>query len=218
MKKGIITLIYLVFFTISSFAGCIYTKPLTVKEVEIGNMLSWETSSENNNMKFAIQKSMDGKLFENIGEVKAMGENEEIADYRFLDIAIGVQKVFYRLMQIDYTGAFSLSHTVLMNRATENTFMISSMNSTMTDGIFTFEVKSLKAGSLNYQVLSAEKAKMLKGKFLIKKDINTVNINLKELTNGDYTILLFKNNELEHVNISKVPRDKMPKIDYVVKD
>lgn len=217
--KVIITLIYLSFFSISAFAGCIYSEPLAVKEVEIGNMLSWETSDEQNNKMFIIQKSFDAKNFENIGEVKASGEVGENSEYRFLDIAIGTENVYYRLSQMDYSGKTSYSHIVKMNRTSNNNFMITSMNSTMTSAFFSFEINSTFEGVLKYKVLSAEKIKMLEGSlFLEKKENNDLFIDLTELPRGDYDVIMFSNKELEKINITKVLPGDMPLNEFVIKN
>lgn len=74
--------------------------------------LDWATSSELNSDYFEVQRSMNGKSFEGIGQVKAVGHSEEITTYQYTDpgvTSIPNDRVYYRLRQVDIDGAFSFS-------------------------------------------------------------------------------------------------------------
>jgi hypothetical protein len=67
--------------------------------------LSWKTSTEKNNLGFAVQRSKDGKTFNDIGFVNGSGTTTEAKSYSFIDMNLGeVNKLYYRLRQIDYDG------------------------------------------------------------------------------------------------------------------
>jgi len=89
--------------------------------------LNWETASEINSDYFIVQKSIDGKNFEETGRVKAAGNSTETRNYSFVDRSTVKGIVYYRLCEVDFDGtkteseiipvsfdigAFDLSHTI----------------------------------------------------------------------------------------------------------
>jgi hypothetical protein len=75
--------------------------------------LVWTTSSEINNKGFEVQRSVNGKTFETIAFVKGEGNSNYNVVYSSIDenaFAINqVQKLYYRLNQIDFDGKSTLS-------------------------------------------------------------------------------------------------------------
>ena len=71
--------------------------------------LIWETLSEVNNDGFFIQRSKDGVLWEDIGFEKGIGTSNEVNRYNFNDEDITIARVYYRLKQVDFDGAYSYS-------------------------------------------------------------------------------------------------------------
>ncbi len=71
--------------------------------------LIWATASEKNNSHFEIEKSNDGKNWEQIGRVKGEGNSLEIVRYDFLDAQPFSGINYYRLKQVDFDGSFEYS-------------------------------------------------------------------------------------------------------------
>lgn len=66
--------------------------------------LSWATASELNFDYFAVERSLNGSNFEEIGQVVGHGTTEERHDYSFVDNSPFIQKLYYRLKTIDFDG------------------------------------------------------------------------------------------------------------------
>ncbi len=83
------------------------------KKVNDNVKLVWITSSEINNKGFDVQRSVNGKTFETIAFVKGEGNSNNNVMYSSIDenpFAIKqVQKLYYRLNQIDFDGKSTLS-------------------------------------------------------------------------------------------------------------
>ncbi len=84
--------------------------------------LNWTTASEENNDYFIVQRSTDGKQFEDIGEVDGNGTTSAITHYQYLDNTTQITNqpinqltFFYRLKQVDFDGKFEYSKTVVVN-------------------------------------------------------------------------------------------------------
>jgi hypothetical protein len=75
-------------------------------------VLSWNTSSEYNSDFFAIERSLDGISFTEIGKVEAAGTSISPLDYSFVDYGVNefsVNKIYYRLRMVDADASFDYS-------------------------------------------------------------------------------------------------------------
>ncbi|MFK7808814.1 MAG: cytochrome c peroxidase [Saprospiraceae bacterium] len=75
-------------------------------------LLHWSTSFELNTEKYVIQKSKDGRSFENIGEVRAAGESRIVEEYSFIDKTPLNGQSYYRFEQLDFDGRITYSPIV----------------------------------------------------------------------------------------------------------
>ena len=81
------------------------------KEASV-TVLNWQTATEENNEKFEIEVSQDGKNFTKIGEVAGHGTTQEVQNYEFIDAQPKAGVNYYRLKQLDYNGVFDYSNIV----------------------------------------------------------------------------------------------------------
>jgi len=65
-------------------------------------VLEWQTSSEENNRAFIIERSVDGKAFEPIAEVAGKGNTHQISTYQLTDNSLLTGINYYRIRQIDF--------------------------------------------------------------------------------------------------------------------
>jgi len=71
--------------------------------------LTWRTSSETQNDRFVVERSLDGESFSDIGSVKGAGTTQETQDYSFVDENVPGTIAYYRLRQVDFDGGESFS-------------------------------------------------------------------------------------------------------------
>ncbi len=81
--------------------------------------LIWSTATEINNEGFIIQRSVDGKSFDDIGYVKGHEDSDELLSYSFKDYAPPSGLIYYRLKQVDFDGAFEFSRIEVAEIAKE---------------------------------------------------------------------------------------------------
>jgi hypothetical protein len=111
-----------------------WADPLTVKLQDLyakenaGNiLLSWKTSTEQNNKGFFIEASLNGKEWETIGFESSQyvsGTGYELKTYQWIDRSPMGQKVYYRLQQVDYDNQATYTHTVSVSLSQEQTVSI----------------------------------------------------------------------------------------------
>lgn len=205
MKKYIFThitillvLMVLMFFAIqNSFAACVYDQQLSVEDFDMGNMLTWSTSSETNNKAFEVQKSLDGVKFVKIGKVKGAGTISEKQEYRFLDVSAAQGKTYYRLKQIDLDDKFYFSDVVIVSKETANNFTIISMTPPSDeDNLFEITVNAISEDELDYKVFDMRGNLVYRQKQQLKKGINIITIDLSEISGDDTDTGFAGNNDL----------------------
>ena len=77
--------------------------------------LNWNTSTETNNKGFAIERSTDGKNFNEIAFVNGKGTTAQSQSYSYMDNANTTGTLYYRLRQIDFDGQYKITGTVTVN-------------------------------------------------------------------------------------------------------
>lgn len=99
-------------------AGCTFVSlpvqlvNFTVNAVELGNLLQWSTSAEQNNKEFDIERSNDAIHWIKIGSVNAQSDNGNSSDllyYSFTDTNSLKGINYYRFLQRDYSGQWQYS-------------------------------------------------------------------------------------------------------------
>ncbi|RNI31590.1 T9SS type A sorting domain-containing protein [Rufibacter latericius] len=85
-----------------------------VKKVAEGARLTWATAAEKDNDRFVVERSVDGKTFEAIGEVKGAGNSNVLLKYSFLDRSPRTVVNYYRLTQHDYDGKAETHRTIYL--------------------------------------------------------------------------------------------------------
>ncbi len=77
--------------------------------------LLWETSFEEDNEGFHVERSSNGEDWSRIGYVDGAGNSESGNNYQFDDITPFNGQNFYRLLQEDFDGDFSYSSVVVVD-------------------------------------------------------------------------------------------------------
>jgi hypothetical protein len=73
------------------------------------NELNWKTASESNNDYYAIERSADGLIFEEIGKQNGAGNSLVYIYYSYKDQNPSKGVSYYRLKQVDFNGKFTYS-------------------------------------------------------------------------------------------------------------
>lgn len=68
-------------------------------------VLEWATASEDNNDYFEVQSSADAVNWNAVGQVTGSGNSNLPVYYSYVDESVAHGRVYYRLKQVDYSGA-----------------------------------------------------------------------------------------------------------------
>ena len=78
-------------------------------------ILNWVTASEENNDRFEVERSINGKDFLKIGTVKGNGTTNQLMRYTFTDKHFATGTFYYRLKQVDFDGKYTYSKIVAVS-------------------------------------------------------------------------------------------------------
>jgi len=83
------------------------------------NHLYWQTATESNSSHFTVQRLRTQDQFEDIGDVPAAGNSNEIRQYEFVDNNAPDGYAYYRLKQVDKDGQEYYSNVIMVGIATD---------------------------------------------------------------------------------------------------
>ena len=155
------------------------------------NILEWATATEVNNDYFTIERSKNGKRFEQIGTMNGAGNSSEPLSYSFIDKNPYEGTTYYRLKQTDYDGNYEYFDIIAIEMRTPNAFDITNIfpNPASDDLSFT-----CTCPSSNYQKLSIQVFNPI-GKLVLEKELNSISsgishkaIPLGGLASGIYSV------------------------------
>ncbi len=156
--------------------------PLPEKQVQ----LDWTTSSEINNDYFIVERSADGKSFEEAGKINAAGNSTGILNYGFTDHnPFPANLSYYRLRQVDYNGAFGFSKTVPVKFHSNNFELVSAFADYNNSQIKIYFYNDSKQ-SITYSIADAFGKTICSGSRLSARGVDEILIDGKNLSSGIY--------------------------------
>lgn len=78
--------------------------------------LEWTTATESENAGFHIERSSDGRNYDEIAWIEGAGNSSETLSYSFID-KNPAKENYYRLKQVDHDGTYEYSKVVSINTA-----------------------------------------------------------------------------------------------------
>ncbi len=85
---------------------------LKVSKINHSVQLNWNTLSEKATSHFVVERTVDGKIFEAIGQRDAVGESNLKQEYYFTDSTPFTGTSFYRIKAVDFDGYTTYSELV----------------------------------------------------------------------------------------------------------
>jgi uncharacterized protein len=166
----------------------------TAKATDNTTLLNWTTASESNNAYFDIEHSMDGQLFQSIGQVKGNGTTQSKSNYAFVHESPAMTVNYYRLKQVDTNGKVNYSKMVSVD-FDKNENEIQRIYPTSTTHQLTVEY-TLSNTSDNVLRMTDMAGKVVLSKILVPTNGQKLNVEVGDLPQGLYFIQLGTNGKL----------------------
>ncbi|MFT5913209.1 MAG: hypothetical protein ACI9XO_004756 [Paraglaciecola sp.] len=150
-----------------------------------GNLLTWQTASEENNEGFDIQRSADGENWETIYFAAGNGTTLETQNYTFTDDAPLSGVNYYRLKQVDFDGQFEYSNIVnIQTIESSNHQNINIYPNPVTDEL---TIENGQGTAIIYNAVGQSVQE-------VNIDASKIQLTVSELPQGIYTIHIRKTN------------------------
>jgi hypothetical protein len=184
---------------LSGWTTCSTNTPLPVKISSVGakvegtkTVINWVTSTEVNNDRFEIQRTLNNSDFVLIGTVKGAGNSNQNLRYEFIDNT-PIKGCRYRLKQIDFNGEFEYSRIIIPEASTEldgKIEMIVRPNPSNSSALVTVNLNNTDLSSSNLMVTDAY------GRVVFQTIFENTGspLELPNLATGLYTITAFSGN------------------------
>jgi len=154
--------------------------------------LSWITASEINNDYFTLERSVDGRTFEEIATILGNGNSTELTRYIHMDESPRNGLNYYRLKQTDYDRQFTYSDIKTVKFGIDKTIKI---YPTYAQDVLTIETGNDLNGELTIIIrdLTGRQCES----FIIPNGGNKKEISLIDLSHGCYFISIYNNEAVE---------------------
>jgi hypothetical protein len=180
---------------IQSAAFKVYVKDCSVTPIELLSFigtaiedvikLSWITASEKNSQSFFIQRSRDGRVFENINQQLAGGNSNTNITYSYIDRTPFAGINYYRLIQVDLDGKAAISPAIAV-RAKGKRVTIHGIYPNPAKENINIALQSTESGILKMQVFDICGKLLLQEDRQVVQDLNEISVNISALSPGLY--------------------------------
>jgi hypothetical protein len=203
-----------------SGAGCLSSSPATIvvsaplpvtllyftgRYENEQSKLTWETSMEDNVDHFAIERSDDGRLYTEIGTVKATGNSTTPIKYGYNDTKPVTNNAWYRLRTVDVDGVARYSNVIRIVNETRSITVLSVTPNPFESGL-RVQVNSNKVSPATIRIVDLTGREMYRSNSVLSTGNNTISVQpTTTMANGVYVLQLIAGNEvILNQNIQKV--------------
>lgn len=152
------------------------------------NRLDWVTASEENTSKFIVEKSLDGVNWFYLGEKPAAGNSTQTLNYLLYDYTPVSGANYYRLKIVDNDASFKYSNIVIIRLETSGVNNIAGVFPNPSSGLYNVIISSTAEMSANLKVYDVLGRSVLNRPIDLVEGTNSINLNLKDLSNATYII------------------------------
>lgn len=151
-------------------------------------VLSWITASETNNNFFAIERSIDGETFVQIGNVKGAGNSSVTNHYSFIVQNFSGTISYYRLKQTDYDGTTAYSSEISVDCSAISEFeLINMIPNPAKDNLYVIFKDGIEE-LITITVFDVIGKKIFSEKITSMTGINNKQLDVTNLSTGSYFI------------------------------
>lgn len=163
------------------------------------NELKWQTSSEENNDYFELQRSDDAQHFIGIAKITGAGTTQLQTNYRYEDFARSKGVNYYRLKQVDIDGQFTYSEVVELRPATKGSELVS-VHPNPSSGQFNVLYFADQKSRISLNVTDIKGALVYEKVMQIESGEINIPLNLSDLPEGVYILRLDESGKKQFVS------------------
>lgn len=185
--------------------GCDPITPLPIQLISFEgehqdrvNEITWSTASESENAYFIIEKSIDGKEWEELTKVQGAGFSTDTKNYNTLDQNPSLNVTYYRLYQVDFDGTNRIYKTisVVTNGDTEELFGNLYPNPTEDEFYFTYSGNNYET-AIELEVVNSYGQVILTKNYSSFNNSLGLNVDVRNLSKGPYMVRVKQGDTIE---------------------
>ena len=163
------------------------------------NILKWNTSTELNNDYFAIERSWDGVVFEELEKIKGAGNSQLNINYTAYDSKVYSGLAYYRLKQTDFDGSYTYSSMIAISHSNKN--LISAVIMPNPSGAGSVNLNyNANSESMAYLSIYSVTGQLVQYKpIMSSKGSNSIDLYISEFSKGMYFFNLIVNDGLQKI-------------------
>ncbi|WP_299820667.1 T9SS type A sorting domain-containing protein [uncultured Pontibacter sp.] len=154
-----------------------------------GVRLTWSTATEENNDRFVVERSQDGKTFAAIGEVKGSGNSRVTRNYSFTDVGAPAGTSYYRLKQVDFDGRHEYSKLVEVTVEGNTKAILTAYPNPFSSNL-NILLPMLQEGKVYFQLYDTKGSLSYSHETVLGKGLQEVALPLQGFSNGVYFLKL----------------------------
>ena len=159
---------------------------LSGQKTETGNLITWETSSEDNSNTFEVQRSLETLKFETIKTLKAAGHSQQSLKYSHLDESCRNKGYYYRLKETDINGIETFSNIIYID--SENDVNLTRVYPVPAHDLISVDIESRLENDVMIEVVNSIGNSVYSRHQLINQGNNTVMVDVSDLSAGMYFV------------------------------
>lgn len=169
--------------------------PITLLEFngtksENQSRLSWISASEKNADHYSIERSVEGRLWSEIGKVGAKGNSSTALSYQFIDTNPEQAINYYRLKMVDADGTTEYSKTIAIDHSAATSVDMQIFPNPVQEE-FTAQIKGFKGRSVGVFIYNALGEIIFTDEFMIESnEFNKTFQRMAEMHSGAYTLVV----------------------------
>jgi hypothetical protein len=172
-------------------SGCAFPVVLTdlsATPQENSILVDWVAQTQNNNLGWYVERSLNGRDFQDLGFVQGAGTQSTAMDYSFDDQQVmkGVL-YYYRLRQLDFNGAVSQSEIVTA-MLPGSSFSIGEPYPNPSTGTVNLPISLEDGGKLKLTVTNMLGQSVVKNDYDLQNGFQVLTLDLSRLSKGVYQI------------------------------
>ncbi len=163
------------------------------------NYINWNVANERANNKYAVEYSVNGVNFSEIGIVAGKGSLSSANSYQFIHPNVISAISYYRIKSIDADGSYAYSPIIKINNANTGAVNYFSISPNPVITYTNLKVQIPVAAKVNLIIIDAAGKKISEQQISLQSGINLIPINFTGLNPGIYYVELIDANNAKQV-------------------
>ncbi len=185
-----------------------YQSALPVKLIEFNvsknggsNDLQWKTAIEINSAYFIVQRSANGKDFESIGSVQAVGFSNSIQSYTFTDFTPMSYSNYYRIISVDKDKSEEYSNIVFVQTGADDKLDIIAAQLSSGKNSLAVTIAAKQSQKVLLNVFDNNGKSIFTEPVMLQKGMNFFDKNIQKVSQGIYYVKVQTGTEAAVKNI-----------------